>query len=113
MQFRLFRLSLRFVLPLALVLGLFAYAVVPLVDDLTLRWFVRDLDARSQSLANALQDPLLEYVPLKAEKKINQLFQRAVQDERLYALAVCDPADKLLYKTASYPEQLGCRDLPS
>jgi hypothetical protein len=41
------RLSLRFIPPLALVLGLFAYAVVPLMDNLTLRWFVRDLDIRS------------------------------------------------------------------
>ncbi|WP_019140989.1 alpha,alpha-trehalose-phosphate synthase (UDP-forming) [Noviherbaspirillum massiliense] len=109
MQSRLLRLSLRFVLPLAVVIGLFAYAVVPLVDDLTLRWFVRDLDTRSQSLANALQDPLLEYVPAKAGKKINQLFDRAMQDERLYALAFCDSNGRLVYKTATYPEQLGCR----
>jgi len=80
MPSRLFRLSLRFVLPLALVLGLFAYAVVPLVDNLTLRWFIRDLDMRSQSLASALQDPLQEYVPQQAEKRITQLFDRALRD---------------------------------
>ncbi len=109
MPSRLFRLSLRFVLPLALVLGLFAYAVVPLVDNLTLRWFVRDLDMRSQSLASALQEPLLEYVPQKAEKRIGQLFDRALRDERLYAMAFCDPTGKLLYKTTTYPASLGCR----
>ncbi len=109
MPSRLFRLSLRFVLPLALVLGLFAYAVVPLVDNLTLRWFVRDLDTRSQSLANALQEPLLEYIPQKSDKKITQLFDRALRDERLYAIAFCDPAGKPLYKTATYPASLGCR----
>jgi hypothetical protein len=96
MQSRLLSLSLRFVLPLALVLGLSAYVVVPLVDDLTLRWFVRDLDTRSQSLASALQDPLLEYVPTKAERKITQLFDRTMQDERLYAIGLCDPHGKLL-----------------
>jgi trehalose-6-phosphate synthase len=109
MPSRLFRLSLRFVLPLALVLGLFAYAVVPLVDNLTLRWFVRDLDTRSQSLASALQEPLLEYVPQKAEKKITQIFDRALRDERLYAMAYCDPAGILMYKTTTYPASLGCR----
>ena len=109
MPFRLFRLSLRFVLPLALVLGLFAYAVVPLVDNLTLRWFIRDLDARSQSLASALQDPLSEYVPQKSERRINQLFDRALRDERLYALAFCGPTGTLLYKTSTYPASLGCR----
>ncbi|HJV76279.1 MAG TPA: trehalose-6-phosphate synthase [Noviherbaspirillum sp.] len=109
MPFRLLRLSLRFVLPLGLVIALFAYAVVPLVDNLTLRWFVKDLDARSQSLANALQEPLLEYIPQKSEKKVLQLFDRALRDERLYAMAFCDPTGKVMYKTSTYPAVLGCR----
>jgi trehalose-6-phosphate synthase len=109
MPLRSFRLSLRFILPLALVLALFAYAVVPLVDEMTLRWFVRDLDARSQMLASALHEPLAEYVPEHAQKKITQLFDRSVQDGRLFALAFCDPTGKLLYRTATYPQVLGCR----
>lgn len=109
MPSRLFRLALRFVLPLGLVLGLFAYAVVPLVDSMTLRWFVRDLDARSQSLANALQEPLLEYVPQDAQERIERLFNRVSRDERLFAIAFCDPTGALAYRTASYPPSLGCR----
>ncbi|WP_151634710.1 alpha,alpha-trehalose-phosphate synthase (UDP-forming) [Noviherbaspirillum aerium] len=109
MPTRLFRLSLRFVLPLALALGLFAYAVVPLVDNLMVRWSVRDLDTKSQSLANALQEPLREYVPERAERRINQLFERALRDQRLYAIAFCDPAGAILYKTPTYPQSLGCR----
>ncbi len=62
MQTGSFRLSLKFILPVALVWALLAYAVVPWVDNLTVRWFVRDLDTRSQMLAAALQDPLQEYV---------------------------------------------------
>jgi len=108
MSFRSFRLSLRFILPLAIVLVIFAYAAVPLMDNLTLRWFVRDLDIRSQLLASALQDPLTEYVPQNSKKKIMQLFDRAIQDERLYALGFCDNDGNLLYKTATYPESLGC-----
>jgi trehalose-6-phosphate synthase len=108
MRLRSFHLSLRFVLPLALVLALFAYAIVPLVDNLTLRWFVRELDTRSQLLANAMQDPLLDYVPQKADRKINQLFDRAIQDERLFAVAFCDATGKILYKTVTYPESLHC-----
>ena len=109
MSLRLSRLSLRFVLPLALVLGLLAYAVVPLVDNLTLRWFVKDLDIRSEILADTLKDPLLEAIPAKANKKISLLFERAIRDERLYALAFCDASGKLIYKTVTYPELLGCR----
>ncbi|MDB5798953.1 MAG: trehalose-6-phosphate synthase [Paucimonas sp.] len=104
-----FRLSLRFILPLALVVGLFAYAVMPVVNDMTQRWFVRDLDARSQMLASALQQPLLEYVPQQDQARINQLFDRSVQDGRLFALAFCDASGRLLYRSASYPAALGCR----
>jgi len=110
MQSGSFRLSLKFILPVALVWALLAYAVVPWVDKLTLQWFVRDLDTRSQMLAAALQDPLQEYVPLKSQRKIAELFDRAVQDERLFALAFCDDNGKLLYKTRTYPQSLGCRE---
>jgi trehalose 6-phosphate synthase len=103
-------MSLRFVLPLALALAAFAYVVVPLMDNMTLRWFVRDLDIRSQLLATTLQEPLQEYIPQKAKKKITQLFERAIQDERLYALAFCDTNGKLIYKTGTYPQSLGCRE---
>ncbi|SNS79000.1 trehalose 6-phosphate synthase [Noviherbaspirillum humi] len=109
MPLRSIGLSLRFVLPLALVLALFAYAIVPVIDGLTMRWFVRELDTRSQLLSNALQDPLIDYVPQNADRKINQLFDRAIKDDRLYALAFCDNAGKLLYRTVTFPEALGCR----
>jgi trehalose 6-phosphate synthase len=99
-------------LPVAIVLGLLAYAVVPLVDNLTLHWFVRDLDTRSQLLAGALQSPLQEYVPAHDKKKISRLFDRAIEDERLSALAFCDDRGVLQYKTKTYPESLGCMAPP-
>ncbi len=52
------RLSLRFILPLAITLAAIAYAVIPLVDRFTLQWFVRDLDIRTSLIANTIQDPL-------------------------------------------------------
>jgi trehalose-6-phosphate synthase len=108
LRLRSIRLSLRFVLPLTLVLALCAYAVVPLVDSLTLRWFVRDLDIRSELLANTLRDPLRIYVPQQADQQISQLFDRVVQDERLVAVAFCDGGARPIYRSATYPESLGC-----
>ena len=108
MLFRLFRISLRFIIPLALVLALFAYALVPVVENITLRWFIRDLDTRSQMLAAAMHEPLLEYIPERSNKKIAQLFERSIQDDRLYALALCDANGTLRYRTNAYPVSLGC-----
>ncbi|MGH9317228.1 MAG: trehalose-6-phosphate synthase, partial [Thermoanaerobaculia bacterium] len=79
------RLSLRFILPLALVLGLIAYAVVPLVDGLTLRWFVRDLDIRAALVANTMQEPLQEYLRTGSRSKTVAYFTKITQDERLHA----------------------------
>ena len=45
------RLSLRFILPLAIALAAIAYAVIPLVDRFTLQWFVRDLETCGITLA--------------------------------------------------------------
>lgn len=109
MALRSLRLSLRFVLPLVLALGLFAFAVMPLVDMLALHWFVSDLDTRSQLLANALHEPLLEYVSSDERSKISQLFDRAIRDERLYAIGFCGAGDTMLYKTATFPASLHCR----
>src|SRR5260370_500933 len=107
-KLRSVRLSLRFIAPLAVTLALLAYALVPLVDRLTLRWWVSDLDTRSQLIANTLQDQLPDLVDQGSAAKINSLFMRAIQDERLYALAYCDNAGRLRYQTPTYPASLGC-----
>jgi len=100
---------MRFIVPLALVLALFGYFAIPWMENLTVRWFVRDLDTRSQLVSSTLQQPLLNYLEDNDAARINDAFGRAIQDERLYALAFCDPGGTLRYKTNTYPESLGCR----
>jgi len=106
--FRSLRLSLRFIVPLVIALTLLAYAVVPLVDQLTLRWFIRDMDIRSQLIGNTLHDPLIEQLRLGNRKRINDLLLRSTQDERLLALGYCDGTGTILYHTPSFPKSLGC-----
>ena len=83
MSLQSFRMSMRFILPLGIVLTLFAYAVVPLMDNLTVRWFVRDLDMRTQLVAGTLEEPLAEYVSERSKRKVTLLFDRVLRDERL------------------------------
>ena len=107
-SFRTLHLSLRFVIPLTLALALLAYAVVPLVDRLTLKWFARDLDIRSRLISSTLQEPLVELIIDQDHRKIKALLQKATQDERLLALGVCDSEQKLLYRTTAFPKQISC-----
>src|SRR5688572_18030371 len=103
-------LSLRFVVPLALALAAIAYAVVPLVDRLTLQWFVRDLDTRGALIAKTAQEPLAELMrePRGARQRVQRYFERIIQDERIFALGFCDRGGRLAYATPSFPNTVRC-----
>jgi len=102
------RLSLRFIVPLAVALALIAYAVVPLVDRFTLKWFERDLDIRTSLIANALQEPLEPLIREGSRTKVLRLFDRILGDERLFALGFCNPNHVLVYKTLTFPAKVTC-----
>jgi trehalose 6-phosphate synthase len=103
------RLSLRFIVPLMLVIGLVAYGIVPLVDSLIFnKWFSRDIDIRTKLITNTLQESIVSIIENPSEKKMQKIFDRAIQDERLYALAFCDNENRLIYKTQTYPDQILC-----
>jgi len=102
-------LGLRFVIPLTIALTLLAYAVMPLVEKLNLRWFVRDLDSRAQLITSALQEPLVELLKQGDKTKINNLFARAIKDERLFAAGYCNEEGTVLYRTPTFPNDLTCK----
>jgi trehalose 6-phosphate synthase len=105
------RLSLRFVLPLLLVIGLVAYAVRPLVDQLTLNWFVRDLDIRAALISNTLQESLTDLPGAGARARMRAMFNRIAEDERLYAIGFCDNERHELVSTRAFPPTIGCDSL--
>jgi trehalose 6-phosphate synthase len=98
----------RFVVPLAVVLTAAAYSVVPLVDQLTLKWFVRDLDIRATLLANTMHESLGALLQEGNRGKVQRFLNRTTQDERLLAVAYCDARQTLLYKTPAFPPELRC-----
>lgn len=92
-----------------LVIGLVAYGIVPLVDSLIFnKWFSRDIDIRTKLITNTLQESIVSIIENPSEKKMQKIFDRAIQDERLYALAFCDNENRLIYKTQTYPDQILC-----
>jgi trehalose-6-phosphate synthase len=105
------RLSLRFIIPLLVALILIAYGLTPLIDRLTLQWFVRDLDIRTELITSAVSQSLAPLLKDNARTKILLLFNRLIKDERLYALGFCDSTLKLPYKTQTFPEQISCEQL--
>ncbi|MBF0363370.1 MAG: trehalose-6-phosphate synthase [Oligoflexia bacterium] len=102
------KLIIKFILPLILVIGLIAYAVVPLVDSLTLKWFTKDVEIRSKLISSTLNESLIDLLNIQDKKKIEKLFNRVIQDERLNAIAFCDINNKILIKTSTFPEEITC-----
>ncbi|HEY7192412.1 MAG TPA: trehalose-6-phosphate synthase [Gemmatimonadales bacterium] len=105
------RLSLRFVVPLLVALGLFAYAVVPLVDKLTAKWFSRDLDIRATFVANAVEEPLQDLLRTGNRQRIQQFFTRITQDERLLAVGFCPLDGSAPIATPTFPKEVTCATL--
>jgi trehalose 6-phosphate synthase len=105
------RLSLRFVIPLLLVLTAFAWASVPLVDALMQRWFVRDIDIRSTLIATTAEEPLAELIRTQSTTRITTYFNRLIQDERLYAVGLCVPWRTEAIATFTFPPEIRCATL--
>jgi len=102
------RLQLRFLVPLLATLLIAALVALPVMDRLTLRWFARDLNSRGQLVANTLSDSILDAAIGGNPTRLQALFDRAVQDERLVAIGLCSSDGNLLLRTAVYPVKLGC-----
>src|SRR5260370_20337706 len=105
------RLSLRFVIPLLAALGIFAYAALPLVDKLMLRWFGRDLEVRASLIANTVDDPLRNLIRSGNRGRVVELFTRITQDERLLALAFCPADTGEPVATPMLPAEVHCSNL--
>ncbi|MDD4287913.1 MAG: trehalose-6-phosphate synthase [Candidatus Peribacteraceae bacterium] len=106
------RLSLRFIIPLLIVLEVIAYAVVPLVDRLMTQWSIKDLDLRSKAIASAAATSLFDgtnnYSVPKA--RMQNILNRLMEDERLYALGFCNDKNALTYRTDKLPGEVSCQD---
>ena len=87
------RLQLRFLLPLMATLVLAATLAVPLLDQVTLRWFSRDLNSRGALVANTLSDSVAQALVADRPAQLRGLFERSVQDERLFAIGLCGDGD--------------------
>ena len=73
-----------------------AFGTAPLVERLTLQWFVRDLDIRAQLISGAIYDPLVLLVDRREKEKVQAVFEHFIKDERLFAIALCSAEGKVL-----------------
>ncbi len=102
------RMTIRFLVPLLLVLIGIAWATTPLLHELMQRWFRTDVEMRSQLVFDAVQDTVVRLAKDSAGSQIDAVFQRIAQDERLLAVGLCTPDGRLIHHSATWPRALGC-----
>jgi trehalose 6-phosphate synthase len=107
------KLSLRFVVPLLLVLAVLASAVIPLADRLTFRWFVKDLDLRATLVASSVEAPLEALAAAGDADAMRAVFARMTRDERLVAVGYCGGDGLPPIGTATLPREIDCRSAGS
>ena len=108
-MFKTLRLQLRFLLPLAITLVAAAYLAVPLLDQVTLRWFARDLNSRGQLVAGTLADNAADAISSGRYERLRATMERVAQDERLFAMGLCSPDGRWLVRTSGFPRELSCQ----
>ena len=79
------------------------------MDRLTLRWFARDLNMRGTLVTNTLSDAIGDAISDAKGARLQTLFDRAVQDERLFAIGLCSLDGTMLRSSASFPRTLDCQ----
>jgi trehalose 6-phosphate synthase len=103
------RLSFRFLVPLALVLFLVAYAVTPVVEGLMRQWHMRDLDIRATLVGNSLQESLYEVLGVGGDPaRTSARLANLIRDERLYGVAVCNETGERIVASSGFPEDIPC-----
>ena len=81
------------------------------MENLTLKWFMRDLDIRSSLITNSIQDKVVELLEGRSKTKVLAYLNRIIEDERLYALGFCDRVQKQLITTKTFPVKITCDTL--
>lgn len=93
------------------MLAALAYSVMPLVDKLTTRWFVRDLNLRATLVANSIEGPLENLALMNDSSGIRRFFGRITQDERLFAMGFCPTGGDKPIATPTLPREVNCSNL--
>ncbi|MGE3623554.1 MAG: trehalose-6-phosphate synthase, partial [Bdellovibrionales bacterium] len=102
----------RFLLPLALALGLLTFILLPLADRLFTGWAVTDVKLRSGLIFSTLVDELPEAFNSGRTAKLDAIFTRLAKDERLIGIAYCDHNGTPRFQNNAFPESIRCTGAP-
>ena len=102
--------------PYALIMAALAVALAlaasPFSGSLVQRWSEADVRARSHLIDRSI-GPSVESAAAGGDwRRVGQIFAEVIQDERVLALGVCEPAGRLRSATTGVPKGFSCASQP-
>ena len=107
---RLLRLSLAFIVPLVVVLGVLGVLSMQVSGPLLQGWTQRELDERAGLVSKALHGAIMLSLEEGNQSELTQQIESLTEDERLYAIAVCTSPNAVLAASRNYPSELACAE---
>lgn len=101
----------RFFLPLAVVLGLLAYLLLPWTGQLFQSWSEADLKSRSKLVFSSIEDGLSEALNVERASQLTKRFTEMAKDERLIGIGYCDDVGAPKYHNKDFPTGIRCPNL--
>lgn len=95
----------------AALVVLIGLALAPLSSSLIADWSRHDVELRSTLVFNSLRQTLASLLAAKRPDELARLFESVSQDERVFALALCDETGALQYATPLLPSSISCEKL--
>ncbi|MFO1039635.1 MAG: trehalose-6-phosphate synthase [Geminicoccaceae bacterium] len=83
-------------------------ALVPSITAIIEQWATRDVEARSELVANTVRDQVGLLHGEGESEQLARLFEHLTLDEKLLAVGFCDAEGKLLYPTRLMPSSFSC-----
>lgn len=98
----------RFLIPLALALGLTACLVLPATDWLFRNWSQADTEMRSRLIHSTIADDLPSLLAAGNARELTRRFTQLAKEERVLGIAYCQAPGRPEYASKDFPADLSC-----
>lgn len=100
----------RYLLPIAVAVGLMAFVGVPFVDRVLGDWFQTDVRMRARLTMTSIGEPLAALMDPQDPARAQAYLERVAGDERLLGFVVCRPNGATILRTKQVPASVACPD---
>jgi trehalose 6-phosphate synthase len=103
------RSAIKFLAVLLVSLGALTYITSVLVHKTTRSWFENDTQLRAELVVNSDLDALSSHWSREDRRQMEAILNEIARDERIMAVAACNPDLSTLASTPSFPPSFSCR----